>query len=715
MSLALAAALSQSIVPRVDLPPPQEDPCAGFEEAEDLSGSGQRAFTLDDQVRMADIGRANPVGAARAFGVAPDGEHIAFVVKRANPEANGYCQRLMIATMDGSGAAVEVDRGGEFIRDDFRLRDFPAIMGGWDRPNPPRWSPNGSQIGYLKRLNGSTQVWLVDPDRTVPPRQATALPDNVDSFAWTNDGTALIVATRPGIRIQSEAIAREAAEGFLFDERFSPQFADRPIPTGQLETHYSYVSLADGEVRVASSQETRLLSGEAPEGLPDRPRAYAENGDGVAAWLEPSEPTRLISPTRLVVAWPDGNRIVCEQMACEGIRELWWASDGASLLALQATGWANSQTAILRWKLGEAQPRQTLLTEDALVGCMVVGGELLCGREGFGQPRRLVAIDVVTGAERLVHDPNPQLEDRTFGTVERLRFRNAFGAQSYADLVLPPDHQAGQRHPLVVVQYTSVGFLRGGTGDEVPIHPLANRGFAVLSFDRPDFSAAALGATTEEELTRANRANWIDRRRVHSSLETAISLAIDTGAVDPARMGISGFSDGGSTVQWALINSELFRVASMGSCCEDMYSYPLAAGPRFTDFVRAMGYRHFEPGSEEFWKPMSLILNVDDVDVPILIQTGDSEYEAGLDVFETYSHRGRPIELYVLEDETHIKWQPTHRQAIYRRSVEWFEFWLMQRIDCDPAKAGQYARWLAMDGAPAREDLRCLDGRSSAP
>ena len=112
---------------------------------------------------------------------------------------------------------------------------------------------------------------------------------------------------------------------------------------------------------------------------------------------------------------------------------------------------------------------------------------------------------------------------------------------------------------------------------------------------------------------------------------------------------------------------------------------------------------------------MSLILNVNDVDVPILIQTGDSEYEAGLAVFETYSHLGRPIELYVLEEETHIKWQPAHRQAIYRRSVEWFEFWLMQRIDCDPAKAGQYARWLAMDGAPARENLRCSDGRSSFP
>ena len=104
---------------------------------------------------------------------------------------------------------------------------------------------------------------------------------------------------------------------------------------------------------------------------------------------------------------------------------------------------------------------------------------------------------------------------------------------------------------------------------------------------------------------------------------------------------------------------------------------------------------------------MSLILNVDDVDVPILIQTGDSEYEAGLDVFETYSYRGRPIELYVLKDETHIKWQPAHRQAIYRRSVEWFEFWLMHRRSCETDKDAQYARWASMPGAPAWQELRC--------
>ncbi|MDF1835794.1 MAG: hypothetical protein P1U62_13075, partial [Alteraurantiacibacter sp. bin_em_oilr2.035] len=65
--------------------------------------------------------------------------------------------------------------------------------------------------------------------------------------------------------------------------------------------------------------------------------------------------------------------------------------------------------------------------------------------------------------------------------------------------------------------------------------------------------------------------------------------------------------------------------------------------------------------------------------------------------------------------ETHVKWQPAHRQAIYERSVEWFEFWLMDRINCDPARAQQYRRWSAMDGAPSPEKLQCVGGRSSMP
>ena len=195
----------------------------------------------------------------------------------------------------------------------------------------------------------------------------------------------------------------------------------------------------------------------------------------------------------------------------------------------------------------------------------------------------------------------------------------------------------------------------------------------------------------------------------------AVERAIGTGAVDPDRMGISGFSDGGSAVQFALINSDVFKAASMGSCCEDLYAFALAAGPQFTDYLRKMGYRYFEPDRETFWQPMSLILNVDRVDVPLLIQAADSEYEGGLDVVETFSHNGKPIELYVFPGESHVKWQPAHRRAMYERVAEWFEFWLMDRLNCDPSRDPHYARWRSIEGAPAAHQLQCYAGSSGGP
>lgn len=702
--------LSWSIVPMAPSELATLDPCAAFNPA----GIDQyEQVGVEELLTIADIGQSSPDGATRAFGLSPDETRIAFVEKRANPEANAYCLRLMVAPLDGRGPPSEFDRGGEFIHDDLSLRDFAVVLAGWERANPPRWSPDGTRLAYLKRIDGTTQVWLADGK--APASQATQMPDNVDAFAWSADGAALVVATRPDIRAKAAAIEREAARGFLFDERFSPQFVDRPIPTGAVESVYYTVPLDGSPVHPASAEEIGKIAPAQPDWLPEGVRIFAEGGDGARAWLEPKHPDQILSPTQIILDHGKGNRAICRDAGCEGVREIWWSERSNAFLALQKTGWANSQMALLRWEIGEPTPYQILLTDDVLIGCLVSGDELICAREGSTQPRRLVAIDARTGIERVIFDPNPDLANARFGKVRRLRFRNEFGAESFADLVLPPDHQPGEKHPLVVVQYTSNGFLRGGTGDEVPIFPLAARGFAVLSFARPAFAPEAMAAPTVVELSRANRADWLDRRRVQSSLETAVKLAIETGAVDAERMGISGFSDGSATVQWALIHSDLFKVASMGSCCEDLYAFPLAAGPGFTQFVREFGYRHFEHGAEQFWRPVSLVLNVDRINVPILIQTADSEYEGGLDVAETFSNRNKAFELFVFNNETHVKWQPAHRRAMYERSLEWFDFWLMHRVNCDPLREAQYVRWKAMVGAPPAGALRCSTASSPQP
>ena len=655
--LALAAAV-QPIVPSPILETTDTDPCADFTQLGSLDGTDRRVG-IDDLASVADIGPAIAENNARSVGISPGGDRIAFVVKRANPRTNAYCQQLLVVSASDSGEVLEVARGGAYLHADFALRDFSVVRAGWDVANPPRWSPSGNRIAYLRREGPTNQVWIVDPSGEKLPTQVTAMADDVDDFAWTEDGHGLVVTTRPGLREAMSDIGEEGRSGYLFDGRFSPQFADHPIATGPLAYAYTFVSLLDGSRRSASKTERDLLAPDLPPQAPANARAYRPGPGGRSAWLEPDFSDRIVSPTRA--------------------------------------------------------PRRIFGFEGLLIGCVTLRHELVCGQEASTQPRRLVAIDTRSGTERVIYDPNARLRNKDFGEVRRLRFRNAYGIESFADLVLPPGREEGQQHPMVVVQYSSHGFLRGGTGDEVPIYPLTAHGFAVLSFQRPGLLPAASKARNEIETRTLLADPWEDRRHVFATLEEAIDMAIATGAVDPDRLGIDGFSDAGATVQFALINSDLFKVATFGTCCQDMTAQPLAAGPRFADYFRAMGYRYFESDDEGFWQPISLLENARAIDTPILIQAADSEYEGALDVVEAFTNRDKAIEPRVLPDETHYKWQPAHRRAIYERNLEWFGFWLNNERNCTPGKDAQYERWLAMEGAPMRSELRCSDTPTLVP
>jgi dipeptidyl aminopeptidase/acylaminoacyl peptidase len=714
MGFVFAAVLASTIIPTAELPAPVSDPCSQFgNRAADYRVT--RPIAASDLVELGDIGRSDPHPSESPFAISPEGTRVAFLLRRANSQQNAYCQRLLVIPMHGSGEAVESDRGGDFIRRDFELRNFISVMSGLAKVITPQWSPDSQKIGFLKKVGPTQQVWFADPEGRKPAYQMTSLPDDVDEFTWSKDGSKLVVVSRPGIRQQAEAIAKESRHGFLFDERFAPQIADRPIPTDPLSTVYHTVEVKTGVAQLATYAEIALLRPKRPAGIAAKARNFLASPDGKsAAWLHPLAPGQLLGSSGVTLKTSDGAEHTCDD-TCGGTRQLFWSADGRHLYGLQKSSWLAGRTSLLRWTVGDTAPTRVMATENELIGCLMGRQELLCARENALTPRQIVAINPDTGAERLIFDPNPDFKKVRLGTVQRFTVRNAFGVESHADLVLPPGHKPGDKHPLVVVQYASIGFLRGGTGDEFPVQLLASKGIAVLSFWRPEPVPAAMEAKSEAEFMRVNRHNWTDRRSVQSSLEIAIQQALATGTIDKVNIGISGFSDGGATVQWSLINSSLFKVAAMGSCCEGFGVFALAAGPTFTQQGRDVGLKFFEPGAEEHWRPLSLTLNADRIDAPILIQNADSEYEGGLDVFETFKSRGKAIEMFVFEGETHVKYQPAHRLAIYERSTEWFQFWLMGVMNCGSSKAGQYVRWKTMKNAPSGKNLRCEQGTSVEP
>ena len=52
----------------------------------------------------------------------------------------------------------------------------------------PAWSPDGSQIAYLGRVDGTWEVYVIDLEGTAPATRITTEPTNVGHPAWSPDG-----------------------------------------------------------------------------------------------------------------------------------------------------------------------------------------------------------------------------------------------------------------------------------------------------------------------------------------------------------------------------------------------------------------------------------------------------------------------------------------------------------------------------------------------
>jgi dipeptidyl aminopeptidase/acylaminoacyl peptidase len=403
---------------------------------------------------------------------------------------------------------------------------------------------------------------------------------------------------------------------------------------------------------------------------------------------------------------------ICTAPACEGAANPWWGERGTRVRFFRREGWARASTAIHEWNIPTGAVRRLYVTDDLLSSCTPAERRLLCRVDSSLEPGRLDWLDPATGRRETLFDPNPEFARLTLGKPERLHLRNRFGSETIADLVLPVDYREGRRYPMVVVQYETRGFLRGGTADEYPIQAFANRGYAVLSFKRP-FLASILSARDPEQAGKQNLKDFADRKNVHASLEDAVRLVIARGIADSTRIGITGLSDGSSTVEWALIHSRLFSAAATSSCCWDPTGLWLV-GPSAARHFRAEGYPGALGRHGPFWKEVSLSDNANHLSTPILVNASEEEVLDALFTYTALREAGVPIDLFVYPEEYHARWQPAHRLATYQRSLDWFDYWLRGVRSGDPRRAVELKAWDGLREEAERRGVHRQD-RARAP
>ena len=251
---------------------------------------------------------------------------------------------------------------------------------------------------------------------------------------------------------------------------------------------------------------------------------------------------------------------------------------------------------------------------------------------------------------------------------------------------------------MVIVQYRTRGFLRGGVGDEMPIQAFANRGYFVLVLDIGDTATIVGSQKSYFEQQTASYRDLLVVKHALSAAETMTQSLIDRGWVEPRQVGISGLSAGSRIVQFAAINSSMFSSGSVGSCCEEPDQDALL-GPSIAENYRKHGFPSLVDSAGEFWRQISIMGQPTRVKFPLLVQAADREYLASLGAITAMSQAGVPADLFVFPDEYHLKWHPAHRLAVYNRNLAWFDFWLKGKVPADAVGSAEATRWQAMHDA----------------
>ena len=681
----------------------------------------QPYLAASDLAGIRDIG-GGPRG---AISVSPDGNWVAFQIQEPDLEAGNF--KL-------SWHSISIQSGRpHFIADGGDILLNPKLLA-WTNGHRPtaraKWAPDSSRFAYLVRSNGKTQIWTSRPTETGQVQLTRSVGDVMD-FAWSKDSSKLYFETGSDRAQVHSTYPGEERQGSLFDDRFDSRVSQRPFVRicGDGFTLTGAVSLSrrcappvwvydfDMEAeRPATSDEKDIFEdlrkgNRSPGFLRDHEVVHLrQSPDGRGyAWLENVDPqtyTGRVAPMR-IHASIDDSMFRCEADPCQAYRwrgqqdigrghqDMWWSWDTTEILFLRRDGPSHGLTGLYGWSLVSGDVRRILQTEDWLSECNLVSDRLICLHETWTRPRRIVSVSLEDGVVELLYDPNPDFSKFHFTKIEKLEWEDSFGNPTHGHLVYPKNYYPGRSYPLVIVTYQSRGFLRGGIGDEYPIHPLAAQGFFVLSHEMP----VNLEKRAKAERWWSNELETYRRQSVLSSQLLITQGLINGGLVDADRVAITGLSEGSAQTTYAILNSDLFATGiATGSFGAESTHYLMNESLRFRE--RFM-FEAPEGQDKSLYELLSIGLNADRVQSPILFNVSDEELLGTSENFARLKDAGKPVEMYVYPGEHHIKWQPTHRLAIYRRNIQWLKFWLIDDEEDDPVSLGQYDRWREM------RDERC--------
>ena len=580
----------------------------------------------------------------------------------------------------------------------------------------PVWSPCGKFIAFIStrpekanicalRVAGGEAWLLTKYDKT-----------DVTKLAWSPDGgrIAFLMPEPPSEEKEKKKKAKDDA--YLWHEEFDYQHVFTvPFSVGPREKP---------EVKQVTGGEFQIQS---LEWLPDgksmailhQPRALAEDWTKLRLALMPAEPEEpckeedfkdvalvstfsmnlKASPDGMWIAcstgdqpprWAFSHRIVLYPTSGGDPRPLartpddqsyliGWSKDGEGVLAYESWSVYNRL-----WELPitGGEPRMVTRSETRKKAFSVNAlGQVAYSSEDLDKMNSVYMLDT-NGKERLVVEPDiPEKWPRApVPRAKVTRWKSKDGSEIEGVVYYPLGYEEGRSYPLVVeVHGGPTGGAYGRTFAADPMRygntaVLCQKGFMMLRANPRGSSGYG------KEFRFANYGDW--GVGDYEDIISGVDALIERGLVDPDRMGILGWSYGGYMTSWTITQTDRFKAACVGAGVTNLMSFNGTSDIQsfIPDYFHGEFWEDLEP-----YRSHSAMFQVKGVKTPSLIQHGESDVRVpvsqGKELYNALERQGVPTKMVIYPRQPHGVREPRLMMDVRRRSVEWFERWILEKGD----------------------------------
>jgi dipeptidyl aminopeptidase/acylaminoacyl peptidase len=308
---------------------------------------------------------------------------------------------------------------------------------------------------------------------------------------------------------------------------------------------------------------------------------------------------------------------------------------------------------------------------------------------------------------------NPQFDPKTWGSVSPFSWSDPAGRRWDGGLMVPAGLDRKARHALVIQTY---GFAKDRFYLDGPnVSDGFTSGFAGRAFLRQGMLVLAMpwAASTDSPADAPGAvAAFMD------GVRGAIAALEADGLVDPARVGIMGWSATGERVLNLVTFSDVpIRAATLlDGDANTLFSVAVTYGASDSMWTHKERVNRGLPfrGAQDAWVRNDPSLNTDCVKAATRIETYGPWVLNNWDVYALLRRQYKPAEMIVIPGGAHALSRPSERMISLQGNVDWFGFWLNGRERDEkilpredrPRLQAQYARWRQMAALKDADDAR---------